>query len=113
MTDTILVIAVEIAAQAEDVIEADQGAPRERVIVETTEMTQTITSVVAEAIVDTMMMTKVDPEIDTAAREALVRTTREEIDTNPGLDLEMTVDAVDPEGILEIADIRCCSSSVF
>ena len=38
MTDIILVIAaVEIAAQAEDVIEADQGVPRERVIVETIE----------------------------------------------------------------------------
>ena len=73
-----------------------------------------ITSVVAEAIVDTVMtMTKVDLETDTVAKEVLVRTTREEIDTDLGPDRERTPDVVDPERILEMADIRCRSSSAF
>lgn len=76
-----------------------------------------ITSVVAEATVDTLMI-KVDLEIDIVVKEALVRITKKETDIAPGpdrdQDLEMIEEEVDPEHhIPEIVDIRLYSASVF
>lgn len=78
-----------------------------------------ITSVVAEATVDTLMI-KVDLEIDIVVKEALAQIIKKETDIDPGpdrdqdQDLEMIEEEVDPEHhIPEIVDIRLYSTSVF